>query len=158
MRTVFDPVSPLCGSEASPAGDLKKPQVSANPVPSEGTHELRPPTAGMSHAKRMAGRSMAVLVVATSLLSPAAPAQAGMPGPCTEPPPSPLVVNVKDKGAKGDGRTDDTEAIQAAIDAVKGTKGTVLVPDGTYLVEVADKKKQLKLKDDMTLKLRVARR
>ena len=40
------------------------------------------------------------------------------------------VVNVKDYGAKGDGITDDTAAIQAAIAAGK----TILVPEGTYIV------------------------
>ena len=37
-------------------------------------------------------------------------------------------------GAKGDGTTDDTAAIQRAVDAVAGTGGTVMVPDGTYMV------------------------
>lgn len=86
-------------------------------------------------------------------LSFAFAAQAAAPEICAPPPPSPLVVNVKDKGAKGDGRTDDTKAIQAAIDAAAGTKGsTVLVPAGAYMVD-ADHKKNLKLKSDMTLKL-----
>ncbi len=67
-------------------------------------------------------------------------------------PKSPLVVNVKDKGAKGDGKTDDTASIQAAIDEVAGTGGTVLVPEGTYMVEVAPRPR-LSLKSDMTLKL-----
>lgn len=43
------------------------------------------------------------------------------------------VVSVKDFGAVGDGITDDTDAIQAAIDSV-GTAGTVIIPDGNYLV------------------------
>jgi hypothetical protein len=45
------------------------------------------------------------------------------------------VYNVVDYGAVGDGTTDDTEAIQAAIDAATGaTGGTVWLPNGTYLV------------------------
>ena len=40
-------------------------------------------------------------------------------------------VNVKDFGAKGDGVTDDTEAIQAAIDA----NPKVFFPDGEYIIE-----------------------
>ena len=41
-------------------------------------------------------------------------------------------VNVKDFGATGDGSTDDTAAIQAAIDEAGG--GGVFVPNGTYIV------------------------
>ena len=79
-------------------------------------------------------------------------ARAGAPDACEPPPASPSTVNVTDKGATGDGLTDDTAAIQAAIDAIGGTKGTVLVPKGTYMVDTTSKAR-LKLKDDMTLKL-----
>jgi polygalacturonase len=54
---------------------------------------------------------------------------------CVVPSPtSTLVVNVKTRGAVGDGVKDDTAAIQAAIDQVAGTGGTVLVPAGIYMI------------------------
>jgi polygalacturonase len=43
------------------------------------------------------------------------------------------VQNVRDFGAKGDGVTLDTSAIQKALDACKNTGGTVVFPAGTYL-------------------------
>ncbi|MGI8858359.1 MAG: glycosyl hydrolase family 28-related protein [Thermomicrobiales bacterium] len=44
------------------------------------------------------------------------------------------VIDVKQHGAMGDGKTDDTAAIQAAIDAVPATGGAVSFPSGTYIV------------------------
>ena len=52
----------------------------------------------------------------------------GTPAPAQE------MINVRQYGAVGDGRTDDTAAIQAAIDAVPASGGTVLFPAGTYIV------------------------
>ena len=50
-------------------------------------------------------------------------------------PTSPLVVDVRDTGAAGNGVTNDTAAIQAAVDMVAGTGGTVWVPVGTYMID-----------------------
>jgi polygalacturonase len=70
---------------------------------------------------------------------------------CPEPAATSITVSVKSKGAKGDGRANDTAAIQAAIDAV-ATGGTVLVPDGTYMVSTLPRE-TVRLKSDMVLKL-----
>lgn len=45
-------------------------------------------------------------------------------------------VSVKDFGAVGDGVTDDTAAIQAAVDSIKNVGGVIYVPSGTYLCNV----------------------
>src|SRR6185295_8600453 len=43
------------------------------------------------------------------------------------------VRSVRDHGARGDGRTSDTRAIQAAIDAAGSSRGTVYFPPGDYV-------------------------
>ncbi|WP_040261690.1 putative Ig domain-containing protein [Pseudomonas massiliensis] len=50
-----------------------------------------------------------------------------------------MIFNVKDFGAVGDGVTDDTAAMQAAIDAAAAAGGgTVFVPSGTYIVSAGE--------------------
>ncbi len=44
------------------------------------------------------------------------------------------VANVQTYGAKGDGVTDDTAAIQAALNANAGTRQLIYFPNGTYLI------------------------
>lgn len=46
-------------------------------------------------------------------------------------------VNVKQRGATGDGATDDTAAIQAAITSLGSQGGTVYLPAGSYLLNGA---------------------
>jgi len=76
------------------------------------------------------------------------------PRDCAPTPASSLVVNVVDRGAKGDGVTDDSAAIQAAIDEVGGTGGTVLIPAGTFMVNATRSSGQgLMITSHMTLQL-----
>ena len=42
------------------------------------------------------------------------------------------VVNVRESGAKGDGKSDDTKALQGAIDVAASAGGSVFVPPGVY--------------------------
>lgn len=42
------------------------------------------------------------------------------------------MLNVIDFGAKGDGTTDDTQAIQSAMDKAAGTNGAVFIPEGSF--------------------------
>lgn len=50
---------------------------------------------------------------------------------------NPTFTNVKDFNAKGDGETDDTEAVRAGIAALKDKGGTLFFPEGTYNVKSA---------------------
>jgi polygalacturonase len=69
---------------------------------------------------------------------------------CALAPTSNTVISVKTTGAKGDGITNDTDAIQTAINQVNDTGGTVFVPAGIYMI---DGTKSLKLGSNMTLQL-----
>jgi hypothetical protein len=54
--------------------------------------------------------------------------------------------NVRDFGAKGDGRTLDTDAVQAAIDAcTRDRGGTVLVPAGVFVIGTIEMKSNVTL-------------
>lgn len=63
---------------------------------------------------------------------------------------STVVINVRDKGAKGDGVHDDTSAIQAAIDALPASGGTVMVPPGNYLIDAS---RAISLRSNMLLQM-----
>lgn len=45
-----------------------------------------------------------------------------------------VVYNVRAYGAKGDGSSDDTAAIRKTIDSMSSPFGTLLIPDGTYII------------------------
>ncbi len=48
------------------------------------------------------------------------------------------VINVINYGATGDGVTDDTAAIQAAIDVVRVSSGVIFAPKGSYVISSLD--------------------
>jgi parallel beta-helix repeat protein len=58
--------------------------------------------------------------------------------------------NVRNYGAYGDGRHDDTSAIQAAINSLPSTGGIVSIPAGTYLVDTT---RRINLRSLMLLSL-----
>ena len=56
------------------------------------------------------------------------------------------VYNIRDFGAKGDGKTSDTAALQAAIDACNHDQGgTVLVPAGVFVIGTTELKSNVTL-------------
>jgi Pectate lyase superfamily protein/Right handed beta helix region len=46
-----------------------------------------------------------------------------------------LSIDIQTFGAAGDGETDDTDAIRAALDEAAAAGGTVLIPRGVYLID-----------------------
>ncbi|HXC18127.1 MAG TPA: glycosyl hydrolase family 28-related protein, partial [Holophagaceae bacterium] len=94
--------------------------------------------------------SLTVTSVADTTKS--ASATATINATCAPAPTSSTTVSVKDAayGAKGDGVTDDTAAIQKAVNAIGGTGGTVTVPDGTYMVNALT---SINLQSNMTFAL-----
>src|SRR5208283_4668143 len=69
----------------------------------------------------------ALLGSASFLLGAQNPARAKGPAASQE------HLNVREFGATGDGKTDDTKAIQRALDAAGEVRGVVFVPPGVYL-------------------------
>jgi len=78
---------------------------------------------------RRSTNGLVVLVTLSSLLVAAVPARA-------EPGPRPTSFSVKDFGAKGDGRTDDTKAIQAAFDAAGKKTWSEQYPGSAYFISM----------------------
>lgn len=112
---------------------------------------MRTVEAGRGHCSDRCGlaRSFRLTLAASFVLAGGLGATAN---PCIIAPPAGPTINIKERGAKGDGRTDDTEALRRAIDEVGGKGGTVFVPDGTYMIDAVGDKRVM-LKSRMTLKL-----
>lgn len=125
-----------------------------------------PATGGASKHNTITGNRLEVQAAvpllppsaAVTVPAPIAPAPIANPshtpaptaGQCAPMPAAGQAINVRDKGARGDGVSDDTAAIQAAIDQMAGTGGMVWVPDGTYLIDAG---KRLFMRSGVTLRL-----
>lgn len=48
------------------------------------------------------------------------------------------IINVKNFGAKGDGKTNDTRAVKSAFASISNTGGIVYFPAGIYLLDIID--------------------
>jgi polygalacturonase len=83
------------------------------------------------------------LALAAATLLPALPRMAAAAGAGT-------AIDVRSKGARGDGRSDDTAAIQAAIDALPAAGGTVRVPAGNYMIDAG---RAISLRSNMRLEM-----
>ncbi|MEI7035749.1 right-handed parallel beta-helix repeat-containing protein [Fulvimonas yonginensis] len=60
------------------------------------------------------------------------------------------IIDVRTKGARGDGSHDDTAAIQAAIDALPAAGGVVRIPSGNYMVDAT---RAINLRSNMRLEM-----
>ncbi len=82
----------------------------------------------------------------TSLLSENASAGQTPAGVADDRNPGARIYNIRDFGAVGDGKTLDTAAVQAAIDACnKDQGGTVLVPAGVFVIGTVEMKSHVTL-------------
>jgi parallel beta-helix repeat protein len=94
--------------------------------PSDGNTAIyNAPSGTGSHTVTATSSASGSQFASAPVIVAAATAQVANPG---------KTFNVKDYGATGNGSTDDTAAIQSAVDAANGTGGEVIVPPGTYLI------------------------
>ena len=114
-------------------------------------HDIQSAAMPTSTSRRLLAKPLMMLVASLALPAVALPAAAATWWNAT-----PQIqigsrtINVKDKGARGDGQHDDTAAIQAAINALPDSGGTVYVPAGRYMI---DAYKSLRLHSHTRLKL-----
>lgn len=104
--------------------------------------------AGISDARRGFLRRSLLLLVPVALPAFALPVAVRGNAPAVDP--KAATVDVRHKGALGDGVHDDTAAIQAAIDALPAAGGTVTIPDGRYMIDAA---RPLRLRSNMHLQM-----
>lgn len=111
------------------------------PSPSHSSHSR-----STRHLKRLAGIGASLALLSVAL--PAAATQWWSQTPYIYI--GPTVVNVTNFGANGNGVMDDTAAFQAAINALPANGGTIVVPNGTYMIDAT---KGINLRSNVRLSL-----
>ncbi len=144
--TVATAALAACGGGATPTATTA-PMSAPQPTPPPPATATTAPTAPSASTTTTAAASSAARpTTATTPSAARPPATASPPGgrpPRTATPTArgsgtatgaQGIFNVVRYGAAGDGRTDDTAAIQATINAIPAAGGTVMFPPGTYIV------------------------
>lgn len=96
--------------------------------------------------KRLAGITASLALFAAAIPAFAATTQWWNPTPTITY--GPTALDVTRFGAVGNGAMDDTAAFQAAINALPSSGGTIIVPDGTYMIDTT---KGINLRSNMRL-------
>ena len=99
-------------------------------------HDIQPTSTPALRKRNFLAKPLMIAAASLSLSAVALPAAAGnwwsaTPGVSI----GSATINVRNKGARGNGSHNDTAAIQAAIDALPNSGGTVVVPAGIYMVD-----------------------
>jgi parallel beta-helix repeat protein len=115
------------------------------------SHDTQSPTKPANAKRKFSAKPLMIAAASLALSAVALPAAASSWWDAS---PSISIgsatVNVKNKGARGNGTHDDTAAIQAAIDSLPNSGGTIYVPAGRYMINAT---KALRLHSHQRLKL-----
>ena len=99
-------------------------------------HDIQPTSTPALRKRNFLAKPLMIAAASLSLSAVALPAAAGNWWSAT---PSVSIgsatINVRNKGARGNGSHNDTAAFQAAIDALPASGGTVTVPAGRYMID-----------------------
>lgn len=126
------PVRPSAASGRQQTGPGAVPTTTVSATKRPGPISVPPPTGTSSAARTRTPRATRTPLPRSTPTATVTAAPTRTATPTVTPSPSSAGLNVKQLGAKGDGVTDDTAAIQKALNTAAASGGTVYIPAGTY--------------------------